>query len=238
MKGLIVALQFMTRLPMPRVETSAGDFARSMRWFPAVGFVIGLIIAGLSCAAGMLGSWIGAVAGLAAWVVVTGGLHLDGLADLADARGAAHGDRRRFLEVLADPHIGSFGVMAIALQLIAKLVLLEALIAQHHWLALLFIPFAARLGPLIWARQLPALHPGLGARFSTAIELRHILIWLVALAGAALLLPALWFAPLFALLGSHWFRTRVGGISGDCHGAGIELSETALLAAALILSSF
>lgn len=238
MKGLIVALQFMTRLPMPQVETSGEDFAHSMRWFPAVGLVVGLVIAGISYPAAMLGPWIGAVAGLASWVMVTGGLHLDGLADLVDARGAEHGDRTRFLEVLADPHIGSFGVMAIGLQLIAKLVLLEALIAQQHWLSLIFVPFAARLGPLIWARQLPPLHKGLGARFSNVVGLSHILIWLLALAGAALLLPALWFAPVLALAGSHWFRTRVGGISGDCHGAGIELSETALLCLALVLSGF
>ncbi|MFM9449620.1 adenosylcobinamide-GDP ribazoletransferase, partial [Streptomyces acidiscabies] len=69
--------------------------------------------------------WAGALFALVGWVGVTGALHLDGLGDMADAAGAAHGDRARLSAVLADPHIGSFGVVAIALQLLAKLVLLR-----------------------------------------------------------------------------------------------------------------
>ena len=64
--------------------------------------------------------------GLFVWVVITGGLHLDGLGDVADALAASHRSPDRFLEVVHDPRIGAFGVMAIALQLIAKLVLLGA----------------------------------------------------------------------------------------------------------------
>ena len=231
MKHLILALQFLTRIPLPRVDASADDFARAMRWFPAAGLVVGGCVAGAAFLGSYIGPWQGALAGLAAWLIVTGGLHLDGLADLVDARGAAHGDKARFLEVLADPHIGSFGVMAIVLQMLAKLVLLHAAVLGQHWLALIFIPCAARIAPLVWTRCLPPLHQGLAARFRHGVSLPVILVWALALAAAGWCVPALWGGfPLIAA-GYYWFRTQLGGISGDCHGAGIEVLETLLLIA-------
>ncbi|WP_164066707.1 adenosylcobinamide-GDP ribazoletransferase, partial [Serratia marcescens] len=74
--------------------------------------------------------------------------------------GAAHKDRERVLTVLADPHLGSFGAVAIGLQLLAKLVLLHALVAANAYPAIALIPFAARIGPLLWTRWLPDLHAG------------------------------------------------------------------------------
>src|SRR3546814_11334497 len=65
----------------------------------------------------------------------------DGLGDIADASGAAHKDRERLLGVLGDPHVGGFAVVAIALQLIAKLVLLHALIEREAFIAVALVPF-------------------------------------------------------------------------------------------------
>ncbi len=232
MKRLIVAIQFLTRLPGPRVASDAEDFAGSMRWFPAVGLLIGAILAGTSWLGANIDPWTGALAALAAWVIVTGSLHLDGLSDLADGCGAAHGDRDRLLAVMADPHVGSFGVVAITLQLIAKLVLLHAL--GPVWPALILIPFAARIGPLFWTRWLPPLHAGLGARFAKAVRPADLILW------TALLLVATWFVPglLAAILlvpaWTLWLKRKIGGISGDGHGAGVELVETGLLLACLI----
>jgi len=238
MKGFILALQFLTRLPAPRVTADAEDFARSMRWFPAVGLVIGALVAGAAWAGTRIDPWTGALAGLVAWVAVTGALHLDGLSDLADASGAAHKDRARFLAVMADPHVGSFGVVAIALQLIAKLVLLHGAIEAHLWPALILVPYAARIGPLVWTVWLPPLHAGLAARFTAAIGIGHIAIWAVPLLALALLVPALSAAPVLIALWGLWLQRRLGGVSGDCHGAGIELVETGVLLAALIAGHF
>src|SRR3546814_12886838 len=94
----------------------------------------------------------------------------DGLGDIADGSGAAHKDRERLLAVLGDPHAGSFAVVAIALQLIAKLVLLHALIEREAFIAVALVPFAARIGPLAWSRALPHLHAGLGSRFRKALR--------------------------------------------------------------------
>jgi adenosylcobinamide-GDP ribazoletransferase len=237
-KGFILALQFMTRLPTPRMKVDAADFAASIRWFPAAGLVVGLIVAGAAWAGVQLDPWIGALAALIAWVAVTGALHLDGLCDLADATGAAHKDRERLVAVMADPHVGSFGVVAIVLQLIAKLVLLHGLVTTAAFPALLLVPFAARIGPLAWARWLPPLHAGLGARFATIIRIRDIISWTALLAAAALIAPAMAAAPLLIAGWWLWLRQRLGGVSGDCHGAGIELVETGLLAMLLIASRF
>lgn len=234
MKGLVVAIRFLTRLPTPRIAVSDAEFAASMRWFPAVGLIVGGFVAGGGWAGAQLGPWIGALAALLLWVAITGALHLDGLGDIADAAGAAHKDRERLLAVLADPHIGSFGVAAIALQLIAKLVLLHAAIEAEAFAAIALTPFAARIGPLLWTRWLPSLHQGLAARFRDIVRPLDLAIWFAALLAASWFAPALLAAPVVMLAFGWWVRGTLGGISGDGHGAGIELVESGLLLGTLI----
>ncbi|MEG3177137.1 adenosylcobinamide-GDP ribazoletransferase [Sphingomonas sp. RB3P16] len=230
MKRLLVAFAFLTRLPLPRVSGDAADFAAAIRYYPIVGLVIGAIVAGAGWTGGLIDPWIGALAALLSWVAITGALHLDGLADLADGLGAAHRERARLLAVMADPHVGSFGVVAIVLQLLAKLVLLHA-VGTLGWGLLVLVPFAARIGPLGWARWLPPLRDGLGARVAAAVRARDLIGWALVLGGAAVVLHALVAAPLAIAAFGLWLRRRIGGITGDCHGAGIELVETALLLA-------
>lgn len=235
MKGFILALQFLTRLPTPRVMANEAAFAASMRWFPAAGLVIGALVAGAAFAGSRLDPWLGALAALGTWVAVTGALHLDGLSDLADASGATHKDRERLLAVLADPHVGSFGVVALALQLSAKLVLLHSAVEAHIFWSLILIPFAARIGPLVWTIWLPPLHEGLASRFRMAIRPADIAMWAIALLATAYVSPSvLMTAPLILWWGWQLRRT-IGGISGDGHGAGIELIETGLLLSLILL---
>ncbi|WP_294275540.1 adenosylcobinamide-GDP ribazoletransferase [uncultured Sphingomonas sp.] len=234
MKTLIVALGFLTRLPMPRVEADEVDFARAIRLYPVAGLVIGVIGAGAGWLGAHVDPWTGALAALIAWVWATGALHLDGLADLSDGLGAAHGDRSRLLAVMADPHIGSFGVVALAMQLIAKLVLLHA-VPVGAWPMLALIPAAARVGPLVWARLLPPLRPGgLGAMVAKAIRPVDMIGWMLVALVLGLFYPPLAAAPFIILTLSLWFRRKLGGVTGDVHGAGIELTETALLLAAVL----
>jgi len=237
-KGLLIAIQFLTRLPTPRIAVSSEEFAASMRWFPAVGLIVGALVAGAAWAGAAIDQWTGALFALLIWVAVTGALHLDGLGDIADASGAAHQDRSRLLAVLADPHVGSFAVVTIALQLIAKLVLLHALVDRQEFVAIALIPFAARIGPLVWSRMLPDLHAGLGSRFRNVVRPIDFAIWGVLLVTAAWVSPSLLTAPLIFLFWRWWLLRNIGGISGDGHGAGIEIGESLLLAAALLLAHF
>ncbi|CUS44042.1 MAG: adenosylcobinamide-GDP ribazoletransferase [Pseudomonadota bacterium] len=237
MKRLIVAFGFLTRLPMPQIAADGDDFAAAIRCYPLVGLVVGGLVALAGWAGGMIDPWLGALAALLVWVAVTGALHLDGLADLADGCGAAHRDRERLLAVMADPHIGSFGVVAIVLQLLAKLVLLHG-VTGYGWVAVALLPFAARIGPLAWARWLSPLKTGLGAAVAGAVRTRDLVGWGLLLCGAAVFVPALTATPVLILGWGWWLKRRIGGVTGDCHGAGIELVETALLIALVIVGRF
>ncbi|BBD99169.1 adenosylcobinamide-GDP ribazoletransferase [Sphingobium amiense] len=232
MKSAILAVQFMTRLPLPSIAAAKEDFAAAIRWFPLAGMVVGAGVA----AAGWLGALrdpaLGALLALVAWVGLTGALHLDGLGDIADAAGAAHGDPKRMREVLADPHLGSFGVTAIALQLLAKGVLIWLILRGGAFGALALAPVLARIGPLAWARWLRPLHEGFGTLFRGGASLPVLVTWLLAWACCALAVGPMLLAALPALaLWPLWLRARIGGISGDGHGAGIELVESCALLA-------
>jgi adenosylcobinamide-GDP ribazoletransferase len=227
------ALQFLTRLPAPRVEVfDPADLSRSAIWFPAVGAVVGVIV-GMALWLGALASpAVGALLGLVAWVWVTGGLHLDGLADVADALAGAHRSPERFLQILRDPHIGAFGAMTISLQLIAKLVLLAVLAEGpgEAFVAVVLVAAWARLGAPFWSLTVPPLAEGSGQRFAWKIDPR-----VVAAEAAVLALLSIFLAPMLLAavivipaIAAYW-RYRVGGITGDCLGASIELTETILL---------
>ncbi|MBO9725136.1 MAG: adenosylcobinamide-GDP ribazoletransferase [Novosphingobium sp.] len=232
MRRLVLALQFLTRLPLPAVRADAEDFAKSMCWFPLAGLAVGAAVAGAWWLGSGLGDpWLAALLGLAAWTGMTGALHLDGLGDVADGAGAAHEDRARLSAVMADPHVGSFAVVAIVLQLIAKLVLLHALAPGAVWALLLVAPLA-RIAPLGWTLALPPLHEGLGSRFRSAVTWWHVGFWgLLAATLGLLVAPPLLALFLAVPLWGYWLRRRIGGISGDGHGAGIEVVETVLLLA-------
>jgi len=229
-RRLLLALGFLTRLPVPSVRAEAGDFAAAIRYYPLAGAVVGAVVAAAGWTGAFVDPWIAALVALMAWCWITGALHLDGLADLADGLGAAHGDRSRLLAVMADPHIGSFGVVALVLQLLAKLLLLHA-VAPVGWWTLVPVAMAARAGPLAWARWLPPLKPGLGASVAGAVRRHDLAGWGALLLGAGVFLPPLLAAvpliPAYAL----WLKRRIGGVTGDAHGAGIELVETGLLLA-------
>ncbi|WP_225205611.1 adenosylcobinamide-GDP ribazoletransferase [Novosphingobium huizhouense] len=239
MTALIVALQFLTRLPLPTVTASQADFGKAIRWFPLAGAAVGLAVAGAGSLGAMRDPALGALLALAAWVGMTGGLHLDGLGDIVDAAGAAHRDPARQRAVLADPHLGAFGAIAIALQLLAKLVLLALILAScttaREVLALALVPVLGRIGPLVWVRVLPPLHEGLGTLFAQRAGAAVLVAWLVGWSLAAWLLAPVLLAALPALLlWPLWLRARIGGLSGDGHGAGIELVETAALLALVL----
>lgn len=237
MKGAILALQFMTRLPIPAIKATNGDYGKAIRWFPLAGTVVGATVAG----AGWLGTLrdpaLGALLALVTWVALTGALHLDGLGDIADAVGAAHREPSRIRAVLDDPHLGSFGVTAIVLQLVAKLVLLWLAMKAGQFAPLALVPVLGRIGPLAWAKVLPPLHEGIGTLFRQGASLPACGLWLLAWAICAISIqPFLLIAMPAIVLWPIWLRARIGGISGDGHGAGIELVETfALLAMVLAL---
>ncbi|WP_028535811.1 adenosylcobinamide-GDP ribazoletransferase [Paludibacterium yongneupense] len=237
MRGLILAVQFLTRLPTPQLKTFRPEWLReAARWFGAVGLVVGALVYAAVLAGQRIDPWAAALAGISVWVWVTGALHLDGLADLSDALGAAHRDRERFLQVIKDPHLGSFGTLALIMAVLGKTVLLM-LLAQSARLSpgIVLIPAWARLFAVFWSACLPALAPGSGERFAWGTDWRAFGVSMLVLALlSAWLAPVLCLAPLAGLAWWCFLKRRLGGMTGDCLGAGIEVSELALLVALLL----
>jgi adenosylcobinamide-GDP ribazoletransferase len=231
----ILAIQFLTRIPTPQVrDFEPSLLAKSVGWFPAVGTIIGALLFGIAVLSAKLDPWLAAILCLLLWTWITGGLHLDGLADMSDGLGAAHRDPARFLAVLKDPHLGSFGVLALIMQCLLKLVLLMLLVRQQQWAALLLIPAWARSGVFIW-QTLPALAPGMAEQFAWKNSSKVAVVWWCTLfALSAWLSPALMMTPLVLLAYRQWLKAKLGGVTGDCLGAGIEVSESALLLIAVL----
>ncbi|BCL76652.1 adenosylcobinamide-GDP ribazoletransferase [Jeongeupia sp. HS-3] len=225
----VLALQFLTRLPTPHVADFKPELlAGTVGWFPAVGLLIGVLLAVPLALLAPVQPWLAALVGLIIWTWVTGGLHLDGLADMADGLGASHRDPARFLAVLKDPHLGSFGVLVLIIQCAAKLILLMLIARIGHWWLLILAPAWARWGVFFW-QTLPPLAPGMAEQFGWQ---RGNAGWFwtgLLVAISFLLAPPLLVAPLLVWAYRRWLLKRLGGVSGDCLGAGIELLESALL---------
>jgi adenosylcobinamide-GDP ribazoletransferase len=230
LRGLWLAMRFLTRLPVPEVEDfSPPDLGRSVAWFPFVGLVVGVVVGLVVFAIERRSPGLAAVVGVLAWVWLTGALHLDGLADLADALGASHRDAQRFLAVLNDPHVGVFGVVSIVLVLMLKVVALAVVPVDGLWAVPLILAWA-RLGPLAWGRWLQPLKAGQGERFAWRISVGSIVFWTSGLLVASVVVaPVLCVAPLVIVAWGVWLKVRLGGMTGDCLGAGVEVTETGLL---------
>jgi len=241
MRGLILAFQFLTRLPMPQLaDFEQEELTTSAIWFPLVGLVIGLLLI-IAAQLGLhAGSWIAALLVMLVWIGVTGALHLDGAADLADALGASHRDPERFLSALKDPHIGTFGVVVLMALILSKLVSVAWMVESPDtslW-TLLLIPVWARLGSMYWSQSLKSLGPGSGEQFAWRIPDNAVWLWGVALSLLSLITVSLLFvliAIASLLLWRAFLQWRLGGMSGDCLGAGIEYCECAMLLAVCLL---
>jgi adenosylcobinamide-GDP ribazoletransferase len=231
-------MQFLTRLPVGSVgDFSPLDLARSAAWFPFVGLVVGAIVALVTVALEHRSVALAGIVGVLAWVWLTGALHLDGLADLADALGASHRDPQRFLAVLTDPHMGTFGVVSVVLVLMLKAAAL-AMLTTDALLSMPLILAWARLGTLAWSRWLAPLKSGHGERFAWQLSTGWIVFWtfLLLLASVAVA-PVLCGAPLVITAWGVWLKARLGGMTGDCLGAGVEVTEVVLLLSVVLTST-
>jgi len=238
-RGLNLALGFLTRIPMPALPGfREEELSSSAVWFPLVGLAIGLLLMLVALSAS--NPWLAALLVLLVWIGITGGLHLDGASDLADGLGAAHRDPERLLAVMKDPHIGSFGVIAIVAILLTKLVAVAAIAeapVANFW-SLLLIPTWARFGAIFWSQTLPAIAPGSGERFKWNVPSVALWGWGALLLLGTWMLTSLTFALACAaalLLWRSYLKWRLGGMSGDCLGAGIEYAECAMLIVAGLL---
>jgi len=142
--------------------------------------------------------------------------------------------------VLRDPHVGTFGVIALILAIAAKLILLSVAVRQHSARELLAsIPLIAawsRYGALVWSAWLSPLASGSAERFAWRKSIPSLVGWLCVLGGASIALaPATLLAAVAIAAWGLWLRRKLGGVTGDCLGAGIELVEIATLIAIVVI---
>ncbi len=230
--GFILAMTFLTRLPMPKVVNfQPSDMAKAVVWFPLAGVVVGALVAVAWSLGNLIHPLLAGLFGLLLWVWVTGALHLDGLSDLTDALGAAHSNEERFFTVLSDPAVGSFGVVVLVLQLLMKWVLLTLLAyADMSAWWLVFVAAWARMGAAWWSLSLPSIKPGLGETFAWQGKASQLWLGAGLLTIASLVIsPLLLCALVPVLLWRVWLHWRLGGQTGDALGAGIELNESVTL---------
>lgn len=239
--GAVVALQYLTVLPLPRSRV-AGDLGRAAGWFPVVGLGLGACLALASLAVDrVVPPGVGAMLLVALWAALTGGLHLDGLADTCDGLGGGW-SRERALAIMRDAHSGPYGVTAIVLVLGLKAAALASLPEGLAWKALVLAPVLGRAGPLLLVWLCPPARPegaghalAAGARWPTLVTGGLVAVLAsVAMLGAWGAL-ALGVSALLAWgLAAH-LRRRLGGFTGDTLGALVEVTEAGVLTLAVSL---
>ncbi|MBD9424255.1 adenosylcobinamide-GDP ribazoletransferase [Pseudomonas sp. PDM15] len=240
---LLIALQFLTRLPVRlRGMPEAQQIGRSLLWYPLVGLLLGGLLLALHLLLGSTPALLQAAILLAVWIGLSGGLHLDGLADTADAWVGGYGDRERTLAIMKDPCSGPIAVVVLLLVLLLKFAALVVLLEGGAWAGLLLAPWLGRtLLPLLFLTTAYVRAGGLGAALSEHLP-RERLPLVLAVHGLAMLL--LGFSGVLALLAAalvFWllrraFFARLGGTTGDTAGALLELGECAVLVALALWS--
>lgn len=233
----LIAVQFMTTIPikLPYLPSREQN-ALSMLFYPVIGLMIGGVL-WLVASYVQLPMMLLSCAVMVVWVWLTGGLHLDGLADTADAWVGGFGDRQRTLTIMKDPNTGAMGVMAIVLCLALKWAAVYCLLELDAVLALLFVPMLGRMSALALFATTPYVRQhGLGSALQ---DVPKYLLWLVMLGFGAAVFALSWqmalvmigvWAVMLAWL--RWrFVGRIGGITGDTVGASIEVVEVAMLVA-------
>lgn len=242
-----LALSFLTTIPARQIPYIPGGLGKAAPFFPLIGLIIGAaLVLAIGFSSIFFPNLIVALITLFVWVKLTGGLHLDGLADCCDGLlGSVPAEKR--LEILKDPRTGSFAVIGLIMALGFKggaiFVILSRADYLLPWLPFLLAPVLARFLILPAAIQPQARPGGLGSDFASTISPTSIL--LAAVLPMALLALG-WDQLVHALSGAGlavcgtavWIylaRTRIGGVTGDVYGAVVETAEILILLGFTIL---
>ena len=229
----LAATAFLTRIPVPRrADFSLDDVARSQPWFPAVGLLISAILLAVDRIANRaLTDPSVDVIVVVALIVITGALHLDGLADAADGLFGAHTPERR-LAIMHDVHVGTYAIVAIVSVLALKWAGLIATPSSVRVETLLLVPCVARFAMVFAIGVFPyARGAGMGDGFrqrawplGVAIGGATALVAAVVLLGAGGILVVL-IGSACAIAFGLLCQRLVGGLTGDLYGATVEITE-------------
>lgn len=240
LQPFLIALQFLTTLPI-KIATPVEDkhLGQSLLFYPLAGFIIAIILISLSLALTAQPPYVTAVLVLTVWVALTGGLHLDGLADSADAWLGGLGDKAKTLSIMKDPTSGPIAVSILVLVMLLKLIMLVELISAQNWIVIIIATTLARTAmPLLFLTTPYVRQNGIAALLikhqpKTATKQVVLAVTIISIFASGLGLLVFGFG-LFLVL-RYWMLQRLGGTTGDTAGAMVELLETGILITAVIL---
>lgn len=238
----LIALQFFTRIPIRFIPDSVyaedGGREKSFAFYPLVGVVVGLAGAGIMVVCHDLGlpKLASAILTIAVTVTITGALHEDGFADVADGLGPH--DRDDALKAMRDSRIGSFGAIALWALLSLKAIALSSIAFENVGKAIIAAHVLARWSSLPMSKVPPEAQStsGLGAQMAAAITLKSIALG--TLLSVLIVIPALGIvtgarsgiaAVVVIVFTGLFYRSRFGGVTGDCLGATNQIIEVVTL---------
>lgn len=231
-----IALQFLTVIPihlktMPTVQQNA----TSLLYYPLIGLLIGGILCGASLLLQAVPIFLSSVILTVIWVWLSGGLHLDGLADTADAWVGGFGDRDRTLQIMKEPSCGPIGVLSLLIAILLKCAAISVILELQYFYALVLFPVLARTVPLILFLSCDYVREkGLGTSIKHHLSKPASIVVIILI----FLSSSLWgikgivssvMALITIFILRRVFIRRIGGITGDTVGASIEIVEVTTL---------
>ncbi len=245
LRPLLIATAFLTRIPVPALgHVDEREAGASLVAYPLVGGFVGALLFLLAAMTTPLPELLQAALIVSAWVAVTGALHLDGLADSADAWVGGTGSRERTLEIMKDPACGPIGVAAIGVILVLKLAAVAALLETGTLLAVASAVVVGRAGLTLLFLTTPYVRPGgLGEALShfgppgPSLASAGLMTALAAVLAGWAGFAAVVAGAVALVIVQHAMARRLGGTTGDTAGATVEITETAaLLGAAFVVA--
>ncbi len=244
-KSFLIAQTFLTRIPTPKISSmSEEEISHSVLYYPLIGLCIGLLLISLAYFLSTLinptaYSMLAAVI-ITVWVLITGGLHLDGLADTADGFVGGQAVAKRTLEIMKDPVSGPIGIASIVLVLLLKYGAVVSILSSEisYW-SLLLAPVVARgvtIGLLTYSPV--AQTQGLAfelkkVEYPEVVALILFLIAVIVYFATSLMVVIIISLLVYAI--RHWAITRLQGVTGDILGFNIEITEAVFLVMAVFI---
>ena len=245
MKRFLIALQFLTILPLNiKGKIEEKDFGRSLIYYPIVGLLIGLFLAGIAYISAFLPPLVTSVLILVAWMVITGGIHLDGFADTCDG---FYGNRPKedILKIMRDSRIGTMGAAGVVMLLLIKFATLSSIRSEDLWKVLIItVVFARWSQVLVCSTSKYARDEGKAKYFIEYAKKSDMFIgalftlllnWLLMGVKGVILFVIL-LAVIFLFI--QYAKRKIGGMTGDTIGAANEIAEAAALLFSLILLNY
>lgn len=243
-KRFILMMQFLTVIPLPvRLDAKDEDFGKGLVFAPVAGLVIGGILAGCYWALRFVFPvYLAAISVVVIYIILTGGLHMDGLGDTFDGL-FSNRSKQRILEIMRDSRVGTNAVLAIASVMLIDVALISAINSSGIIKVLILTPVAGRIGSLVGAGTSTYARngEGLGKSFIDYCGIKEVIVGLMIyfvlfyLVGGTTGLLISIIPVITAYLITHLLCMKIGGATGDILGAVCELNQVVFLIAAFLI---